>query len=227
MNDKQLVAEQAANKVKDGMLIGLGTGSTADYFIQALARRKTEENLRIKTVASSVVSTIKAKSLNLPLVAIEHIDHLDMYVDGADEVTPDLTVLKGRGSDLVKEKLLVRASDDFIVMVDHSKLVSRLSEKHPIPIEVMPFAWQLVKRALEAIGGEGKLRPNSNGDGLAVTSHGSLVLDMSFDTSLSTQTLNELLNDTPGIVEHGIFRELASTVLIGHDGQIEERMASG
>lgn len=227
MNDKELVAIQAASQVKDGMLVGLGTGSTANYFIQELARRRKEEGLRVTAAASSVVSTIKAQELGLPLVAMEHLSRLDLYVDGADEVTPDMTLLKGRGSDLVREKLLARASDKFIVLVDQSKLVERIGERFPIPVEVMPFAWQLVKRRLEAIGGRGDLRQNASKDGLAVTSHGSLVLDMVFDPSLDSKALDAALNSTPGVVEHGIFRGLTSAIFIAVDGRAEERWAKG
>ena len=144
MNDKELVAIRAARYVQDGMVVGLGTGSTANYFIQELARRHKEEGLRVTAAASSVVSTIKAQELGLPLVALEHLGKIDLYVDGADEVTPQMTLLKGRGYDLVREKLLARSSDKFIVLIDKSKLVSRIGEKFPIPVEVMPFAWQLV-----------------------------------------------------------------------------------
>ena len=129
MNDKELVAYQAARLVEDGMLVGLGTGSTANYFIEELARRKSEEGLEVSTVSSSVISAIKAQSLGLPLVAMEHVSRLDLYVDGADEVTPDMTLLKGRGSDLVREKLLARAADRFLVLVDQSKLVERLKKE--------------------------------------------------------------------------------------------------
>ena len=225
MNDKELVALQAASQVKDGMLVGLGTGSTANYFIQELARRRTEEGLKVTAVASSVVSTIKAQALGLPLVSMEHLARLDLYVDGADEVTPDMTLLKGRGSDLVREKLLARASDKFIVLVDQSKLVDRIGTNFAIPIEVMPFAWQLVKRSLETLVGHGELRQNASKDGLAVTSHGSLVLDMTFDPELDIKTLNEILNNTPGIVEHGIFYGLTSAVFIAEGGQVQERWA--
>lgn len=223
MNDKELVARHAAAMVKDGMLVGLGTGSTANYFIEELARRKQEEGLRITAAASSVVSTIKAQQLGLPLIGMEHLSRLDLYVDGADEVTPDSTLLKGRGYDLVREKLMARAADAFIVLVDQSKLTSRIGERYPIPVEVMPFAWQLVKRTLESLGAQGDLRPNSAKDGLAITSHGSLVLDMTFDANLQSQALDEMLNATPGVVEHGIFRGLANTVLIAANGQVEER----
>ncbi len=223
MNDKELVAQHAAKQVKDGMRIGLGTGSTANYFIQELARRITEEGLQVTTVASSVVSTIKAQELGLPVVALEHINRLDLYVDGADEVAPDLTLLKGRGFDLVREKLLARASDKFLVLVDQSKLVERIGERFPIPVEVMPFAWQLVKRRLETLGGRGELRQTANKDGLVVTSHGSLVLDMVFAETIDSQALDALLNATPGVIEHGIFHQLASVVLLAIDGQVQER----
>lgn len=222
MNDKQLVARHAAAQVQDGMLVGLGTGSTANCFIEELARRRAEDGLRVTAAASSVVSAIKAKALGLPLVALEHLDRLDLYVDGADEVAPDLTLLKGRGADLVREKILARAADRFLVLVDPSKLVDRIGARYPIPVEVMPFAWGLVKRRLEILGGRGELRQNAGKDGLVVTSYGSLVLDMAFDPALSSQALDDALNATPGVVEHGIFRALASAVLVAADGKVEE-----
>jgi ribose 5-phosphate isomerase A len=226
MNDKELVARNAADRVRDGMLVGLGTGSTANYFIEELARRRKEVGLRVTAAASSVVSTLKAQQLGLPVISIEHLARLDIYVDGADEVTPDMTLLKGRGYDLVREKLMARGADEFIVMVDRSKLVDRIGERYPIPVEVIPVAWQMVRRSLESLGGRGDLRQNVAKDGLAITSHGSLVLDMTFDAGMDSATLNELLNATPGIVEHGIFHGLAGTVLVAADGQVEERRAT-
>jgi len=226
MNDKQLVAEHAARLVDDGMVVGLGTGSTANYFIDAIARRRIDEGLNVQVVASSVVSTIKAQQLGLPLLALEHIDHLDLYVDGADEVTTDLTLLKGRGADLVREKLLANASDKFLVLIDASKRVSRIGENFPIPIEVMPFAWQLVQRSITKLGGQANLRANASKDGLAVTSHGSLVLDVVFDANLDHQSLNDQLNAIPGIVEHGIFYGLTSAVFCAEQGLVQEQWRS-
>ncbi len=223
MNDKQRVAHEAACLIKQGMIVGLGTGSTANYFIEALALRQSNENLKISTVSSSVISYIKAKQSGLPVLGIDQLSHLDIYVDGADEVSPDGTLLKGRGSDLVKEKILAKASQQFVVLVDQSKLVNHIGEKFSIPIEVMPFAWQLVKNNLEAIGGSGDLRLNANKDNVAVTAHGSLVLDISFDANINASQLNEHLNGLPGVVEHGIFINLASTILIGKDGKVEQR----
>lgn len=225
MNDKQRVAQHAAQHVQNGMIVGLGTGSTANLFIEELARRRTQEGLKFTTVASSTVSTIKARQLDLPLIAIDHLEHLDLYVDGADEVAPDLTLLKGRGYDLVREKLLAKACDSFLVLIDASKRVKRIGENFPIPIEVTPFAWKLVQRSVAAIGGHGGLRQTANGDGLVVTSHGSLVLDVVFDSTLDAKTLNERLNGIPGIVEHGIFSGLTRAVFCGHDGQVDELWA--
>ena len=222
INDKQRVALSAANFVEDGMCVGLGTGSTANYFIEELARRQ-KDGLSITTVSSSVVSAIKAKTLGLKVIAIEQMPSLDLYVDGADEVTSDFMLLKGRGSDLVREKLLAKACKQMIVMVDNSKLVQHIGEKFTIPIEVPPFAWQLVLQSVKELGGQGGLRTNASGDGLAVTSHGSLVLDMTFDKTISGQALNSLLNNIPGLVEHGIFVDLASLILVADEGRIDER----
>lgn len=221
MNDKELVAIHAAKYVQNGMLVGLGTGSTANYFIQELARRQTEENLKVTTVASSVISAMKAQSLGLNVVALEHISTIDLYVDGADEITPDMALLKGRGYDLVKEKLLAKAADQFIVVADKSKLVNRIGTNYAIPIEVMSSAWQMTKHSIKLAGGHGDLRPNVAKDGLSISSHGSLILDMVFDPALDSATLNHLLNSIPGVVEHGIFSDLAHIVLIAADGKIE------
>lgn len=223
MNDKQLVALHAAKYVKDGMLVGLGTGSTANYFIEELARLAREQGLKFTTIASSTISAQKAQSLQLPIVAIEHVSSIDLYVDGADEITPDNTLLKGRGSDLVKEKLLAKAASQFIAVADASKLVSYIGQNFTIPIEVIPFAWQMAKKNLEAVGGIGDLRPNAAKDGFWITSHGSYVLDMRFDASINASTLNALINNTPGVVEHGIFHQLTDLVLIAQDGVVSER----
>lgn len=223
MNDKQLVAIHAAKYVKSGMLVGLGTGSTANFFIDELARRQLEENLKVTTIASSQVSMIKAQSLGLNVIALTQVAEIDLYVDGADEITPDMTLLKGRGYDLVLEKLLAKAAKQFIVVADKSKLVDRIGTHYAIPIEVMPMAWKAAKRSLEAAGGIGELRQNAAKDGLSISSHGSLVLDMAFDKSISEESLNQLINNTPGVVEHGIFYGLTSVVLIAGEGTVEER----
>jgi ribose 5-phosphate isomerase A len=221
MNPKQRVAIHAANLVEANMVVGLGTGSTANLFIEALAKRQRTEKLNVTTVSSSVISAIKAKQAGLPVVSIDSLDGLDMYVDGADEVTPDLTLLKGRGQDLVREKLLASAADQFYVLVDESKLVDHIGQKFPIPVEVMPEAWKLVLAQLKQRGGTGELRLNTAKDNVAVTANGSLVLDMEFN-HIDSLELTMVLETIPGIVEHGIFSELATAVFIGGEQEVEE-----
>lgn len=223
MNDKQLVAIHAARFVQNGMLVGLGTGSTANYFIEELARRQQQENLVVTTIASSNISMIKAQTLGLKVIGLQQVSAIDLYVDGADEITPTMSLLKGRGYDLVMEKLLAKAAQRFLVVADQSKMVAKIGTNFPIPIEVMPNAWQTAKRSLEQLGGVGDLRLNVAKDGLCMTSYGSLVLDMRFDPSISEATLNQWLNNTPGVVEHGIFYDLAHGVLIADQGHVEER----
>ncbi|MBE0440134.1 MAG: ribose-5-phosphate isomerase RpiA [Gammaproteobacteria bacterium] len=222
MNDKQKVAIHAAQLIQNDMIVGLGTGSTANYFIEELARKHHQQGLHVQCVASSIVSTIKAQELGLPVVSIEHISRLDIYVDGADEVTNDKILLKGRGYDLVKEKVLAKASDRFLVLADKTKLVSYIGQNYPIPVEVMPFAWKLVLASIEKVGGQAQLRANSAGDGLAISSHGSLVLDARFPDTISASELNHVLSSIPGVVEHGVFESLASTVFVADNGHISE-----
>ncbi len=218
MNDKELVAFEAAKLAKNGMLIGLGTGSTANYFIEHLAKRQVEEGLKVSTVASSTISAIKAQACGLSLVSITQVKQIDLYVDGADEITPNLSLLKGRGQDLVMEKLLAQVAHQFIVVADKSKLVNFIGEKFIIPIEVMPNAWRIVKYHLEQHGAEGDIRLNANQDNIAVTASGNYVLDMRFPKNVDDQSLNILLNNTSGVVEHGVFYQLADKILIADQG---------
>ena len=220
MNDKELVAHQALQYVSENMIVGLGTGSTANYFIDALAKRNKEENLKIRAVSSSVVSMIKAKKAGLPIIAMEQIKEIDLYIDGADEIAPDLTLLKGRGYDLVREKLLARSAKKFIVIADESKLVKKIGDNFPIPSEVQPFAWELVKNILMKKG-TGDIRINAAKDGYAITSCGNFVLDFNYPEK-STEELNALLSQTPGIVEHGIFYNIAHGALISSNGKVRE-----
>ncbi len=220
MNAKQRVAKQAATYVQSDMIIGLGTGSTADCFIDELAGRQ-QQGLAFSVVSSSVVSQNRAKQLGLNLTSIELLNHVDLYVDGADEVTEDLTLLKGQGADLVKEKILAQNSDQFIVMVDQSKLVKRIGEKYPIPIEVIPFAWQIVFSALEKLGAKGQLRTLPGKANPMLSSHGSLILDMEFPEQITSQELNDELDKLPGIIEHGIFHDLTDVLLIGDESTVQ------
>jgi len=211
---KQQVASKAAEIVNSGMIIGLGTGSTANLFIEELARRQREQHLHIQVVASSVISRVKAQQAGLRVIPVEQLSHLDMYVDGADEVTTSMLLLKGRGQDLVCEKLLASHAAAFYVLVDDSKMVERIGDKHAIPIEVMPNAAQLVLNRLAKLQAKGSLRLNAAGDNVAYSAAGNLILDMQFD-GLDTAQINALLTVMPGVVEHGIFADMATVIFVG------------
>jgi len=217
LNPKQRVANEAAKLVQDGMVVGLGTGSTANFFIEELARLKQQNKLQLKAVSSSVISSQYAQKLGLDLLAIEHVTKLDLYVDGADEISPELHVLKGRGQDLVREKLLANAADEFVVVADHSKLVEAIGDNFPIPVEVLPEALNLVLYQLRQLGGKGGVRINSSG-GASFSAAGNVVLDMAFEKA--PYDLDQLLNVIPGIVEHGVFYGLASKVIIADEERV-------
>lgn len=220
MDDKQLVGIRAASYVSSGMVVGLGTGSTANHFLHELGRRVREEQLAVQVVASSYPTAFLARELGLSLLSIEQVARLDLYADGADEVTPARDLLKGRGFDLVREKILARASERFVVFVDSSKLVTRLGSRFPIPVEVLPFAVHTVRRHLEALGGRAAVR--RSGDAVVITAQGNLVLDTIFDPAVDVVALDAELRGLPGVAEHGVFRGLASVVLVAKDGVVSE-----
>ena len=219
MNNKELVANEALKYEKNGMTIGLGTGSTANIFIEALAKKIKEESLDVKVVASSTVSQLKAQEVGLDYISLDQISKINLYVDGADELTKKLEVLKGRGYDLVREKLLAQASESFIVIGDKSKYVSKIGENYPIPVEITPFAWKITKNIIEKIAEDCVLRPNAAGDAFAITSCGNYVLDCKFKYS-DLSKLNHEIASIPGVIEHGIFVKLAKVVLVANDGEI-------
>ena len=207
MNDKQLVAVHAAKLVKDGMLVGLGTGSTANYFIDELARRSQQEGLRIKAVSSSTVSALKAQSLGLSLVALEHVSRLDLYVDGADEATRSLHLIKGGGAALTREKIVAAAAARFVCIADESKVVDRLGT-FPLPVEVIPMARSLVTRRLATYGGRAVWRQG------VVTDNGNHILDVHGLTIDDPPALECKLNQIAGVVTVGLFAQRPADVLI-------------
>jgi ribose 5-phosphate isomerase A len=223
---KQRAGEWAAAQVQAGMAVGLGTGSTAAFFIRALARRVNEEGLKLRLLASSSYSTIRlATELGLPLAALEQVDALDLYADGADEVDPQRRLIKGRGAAMVREKHLVHLSARFLVLVDPSKLVERLGSNFPVPVECLPFTVGLVEKELRALGARSvELRAaGSSKDGPVVSDQGNLVLDARFDPAGDVAGLDDRINVIPGVVGHGLFTRYADrvTVVAGHPDRVE------
>jgi len=219
MNEKEQVAKEAINYIKDGMIIGLGTGSTANVFIDFLSTKVKQESLNIKVVASSTVSQIRAINSGLSYISLDQIESIDLYIDGADEVTKELEVLKGRGYDLVREKLLAKTSKQFIVIGDKSKMVAKIGEKFPIPIEITPIAWKIAKKLITKISQKCDLRPNAAGDAYAITSYGNYVLDCEFKYDDLSRLASEI-SQIPGVIEHGIFLDMTHLALIADQGNI-------
>ncbi len=219
MEDKEIIAIKALDYLTDNSVIGLGTGSTANFFIKHLANKIKNERLNIQVVASSTVSEIEATRNKLNLIGIDTLETLDLYVDGADEITNDLNVLKGRGYDLVKEKILAQSANKFIIIADHSKRVNRIGENYPIPIEVLKSTWRLSKKILDKFG-QGSLRKNAAGDAYAISSAGNYIFDYSFD-EIPLRDLHEKILTTPGVIETGIFYAITDCALIVDNGHIE------
>ncbi|NQW34660.1 MAG: ribose 5-phosphate isomerase A [Methylophilales bacterium] len=219
MNDKELVANAALDYVKDKMIVGLGTGTTANYFIDALAKKIKSEKLTISVVASSTVSQERGNQAGINYISIDQVESIDLYVDGADEITEGLVLLKGRGYDLIKEKLLAASSKKFIVIGDKSKIVAKIGEKFSIPIEITPIAWKITKKILEKMSEECILRQNTAGDAYAITSYGNLVLDCRFKYD-DIHELSKMISEVPGVFEHGIFLSLSDIAIIADNGKI-------
>ena len=222
MNDKEIVAQAALDYIKNNTIIGLGTGSTANYFIDGLAKKIKNENLDIKLVASSTISQIKAMEAGLTCISIDQIETIDLYVDGADEISlhSGIKVLKGRGYDLIREKLLARASKQCIIIGDKSKIVDKIGDNFPIPIETSPIAWRITKKIIEEFSINCDLRKNTAGDGFAISSYGNLVLDCNFKYD-DISSLSKQLSEIPGVLEHGIFVNIVHLSLIANEGKIK------
>ena len=221
MNDKELVAYAALDYIEDNSIIGLGTGSTANIFIKMLAGKISKESLNISVVASSVISQKKANDAGLKYISIDQVTSIDLYVDGADEITQNLEILKGRGFDLIREKLLAQMSKKFIVIGDNSKIVSKIGQNYFIPIEITPIAWKITKILIEKIAKKCFVRENMEKNAFAISSYGNFVLDCEFNYS-ELDTLAKEIANTPGVFEHGLFLNLASLAIVSNNGQVKK-----
>ena len=211
---KQKAAQAALAFVKPGMVLGLGTGSTARHFLDGVARL-VQGGMDLKGVPTSFATAEMAKGLGIPLTSLEERTRPDLCVDGADEVDPKLDLIKGLGGALFREKIVAAASKKFIVIVDESKLVPRLGSKVPVPVEVHPFGWRFAADALESLGATVELRRK---DGEAIrTDNGNHIVDARFRTLSSPAKTAAQIMTIPGVVGHGLFLKMADTVLVGTD----------
>ena len=205
---KQAAAERALELVKPGTIVGLGTGSTARYFIEGLALR-VRNGLTVHAVVTSLESRALAEAGGIPIR--ERADgSLDLAVDGADEIDPAVNCVKGRGGALLREKIVAHASRRFVLIADETKLVGRLG-RGPVPVEVLPFLWEATSRSIESLGGRPQLRMAPGGP--FRTDNGNLVLDTSF--GVVDAALGVALHGIPGVIEHGLFFGMARAAIVG------------
>ena len=207
-SQKRAAAERALDLVRSGTIVGVGTGSTARYFIDALGRR-VREGLSVQAVVTSVESRKLAEAAGIPIV--DRIDGgLDLAVDGADEIDPAVNCIKGRGGALLREKIVAHASRRFVLVADEGKLVGRLG-RGPVPVEILPFLWEATSRSIESLGGRPELRLAA-GEAYR-TDNGNFVLDTSFGAV--DVGLGLALHGIPGVIEHGLFFGMAKAAIIG------------
>jgi ribose 5-phosphate isomerase A len=216
---KEAAARGSLQFVKDGQVVGLGTGSTAKFFIQLLGE-KVKQGLRIRAIASSVRSQEQAVSLGIPITTFDECQQIDVGVDGADEVDPQLRLIKGGGGALLREKIVASATKQFVIIVDASKRVPVLG-KFPLPVEVIKFACPLVEKKISALGARVELRRNPDGQPY-LTDENNYILDCHFGQIPYADALARQLSDMPGVVEHGLFIGMASVVLVANENGVTE-----
>ena len=217
MNPKEAAGSQAVDYVTDGMVVGLGTGSTAEYAIRTLGRR-VAQGLRVQAVPTSEASARLARRLNIEVLDLEGGLAVDLTIDGADEVDPGLNLVKGLGGALLREKIVARTSKQLIIIVDSSKMVPRLGTRSPLPVEVVPFASSLVRHQLGEKGLRAGLRRDADTGGPYETDNGNLILDCHFPGGIHDPVHAESwINALPGVVENGLFIDLANLVIVGRE----------
>jgi len=216
---KKAAAEWAAALVEDGMVVGLGTGSTASLILEPLAAR-IRQGLRIVGIPTSENTAEQARALGIPLSTLADHPRVDLTIDGADEVeTGTLNLIKGRGGALLREKIVASASARLVIVADESKLVERLG-RGVVPVEVVPFEWQSTARRIEGLGASAALRLRSGG-GAFITDGGHYILDCAFGPIASAGSLDRDLNGIVGLVEHGLFLGLTDQVVVGRAAGVE------
>jgi ribose 5-phosphate isomerase A len=215
---KQAAAERAAEYVEDGMVLGLGTGRTAALFVAEVGKR-VRAGLRVVGVPTSRITEQQARQLGIPLSTLDEQPRLDLTIDGADEIEPSaLMLIKGAGGALLREKLVAAASSREVIVADQSKLVSRLGERCPIPVEVVRFGWRRTADALERLGCQAPRR-EANGEPF-VTDEGHYILDCRFAPLADPPALAVAIKSIVGVVEHGLFINLAQTAIVGTPGGV-------
>jgi len=217
---KRAAAEAAVALVKEGNVVGLGTGSTARYAILKLGDM-AQDGFDVRGVPTSVATATFAKEHGIPLTSLEECPTIDLAIDGADEVDPHLDLIKGMGGALFREKLVAAAAKAVAIAVDATKVVKKLGSRAPVPVEVHPFGWKVSKARLEGLGGAPELRASA---GVTYrTDNDNYILDTRFKTIRDPAALEEDLNNVPGVIENGLFIGVATVVFVGDEKGVKPR----
>lgn len=216
-NDKQVAAQEAASRIKDGMVIGIGSGSTVNEMLRFLAKRIEAEGIRVSGIPSSLKTERLAKELEIPLTTFAVHQKVDIAIDGTDEVDSNLHLIKGGGGSLVREKMVDMVADKFIVIADQSKMVKQLGNV-AVPVEIVPYGWQATEKRLEQIGCQTNLRYR-NGE-IFVSDNQNYIIDCKFTEIKEPARLHESIKRLVGVVETGIFTDMVHETIIVDQGNI-------
>lgn len=217
MNDPVVLAKksagyQAADMVKDGMVVGLGTGSTVFFAMERLAERIISEDLTIYGVPTSIQTTLRAEEYQIPLTSLTKHSRIDIAIDGADQVNPKKQMIKGRGAAHLREKIVADSAEKFVVVIDSGKEVEILDAA--VPIEVLPFAYGSVVSHVKDLGGVPAIRNGVKKDGPVISDNGNYVLDCAFGMIEEPEKLEEILNNIPGVMGSGIFSKMTEKTIV-------------
>ena len=216
ISEKQRAAEAAVEYVKDGMIVGLGTGSTTEFAVKKLGER-VRDGLAIRGIPTSDVTKVQAEEEGIPLIDFSETMYIDLTIDGADEIDVNLNMIKGGGAALLREKIVASASKEEIIIVSHEKFVKQLGS-FPLPVEVIPFGWQIIFNQLETLGGSPDLRLKQ-GQPL-LTDQGNYIIDCRFRQIIDAAQLEQRLNMIPGVVENGLFTGLCTRMIMAEGEKI-------
>ncbi len=220
---KRKAGVEAASLVQSGMVVGLGTGSTTAFAIEELGRRIKDEGLEINGIPTSFSAEILAQKNGIPLQRLADVAGIDLAIDGADEVDAGRNLIKGGGAAHTMEKVIDCCATRFVVVADDSKVVPTLGQGFAVPVEVLPFAWTVVRRQLEQLGANPELRFGAGKDGPVITDLGHFVLDAKFEGIDDPPLLDRELSGIPGVVEHGLFVGVVEQVIVGQsDGSLSK-----
>lgn len=214
-NLKEMVGIKAASFVEDGMIVGLGTGSTAYFMVKEIGRRVKEEGLKITGVTTSKETAKQAASLGIPLKSVDEVSFIDVTIDGADEISADYQGIKGGGAALLFEKIVATYSKSVIWIVDESKMVHHLG-KFPLPVEVIPYGAKQLEKIFQNNNWHPVLRKNAAGE-IVTTDSNNYILDLHLEKITDPESLADQLDHLTGVVEHGLFLNQVNTVIVGHE----------